>query len=238
MKLNMLLIFLFFASVHVVAADFVYRIDDRPPSEIFGRGFTSKGSNMIFTQHISGESCHRLGNSAFIATTSSLESARAIAASIFNANRDDSRTLYLYTIRADSDFYNIEPTVDYLETRGEVFTSQQFVMMATQREVVALRRISDRNVQSVTPIIYSGSDHQMTDGVSQSNAAYVDRDTVVNQGVIPGVQTSSGVPVNRIAAFGLLFSSCFYSYKNKNASYDEFYNAIPIIDRMAMPPNG
>lgn len=227
-----ILVFFYLSSACAISADFVYRIDDRPPSEIFRNGFFSKGTNMILIQHIVGASCHRTGDSAFIATTSELESARSIADAIFGANRDDSRTLYLYTIRADSHFYNLTPTVNALEDRGEAFTSQQFAMMEIQREVVALRNIPNQNIQSVTPIIYDGSSHHTTDGISQSNAAYISRETRINQGVIPGARLSTGEPINRIAAFGLLFSSCFYSYKYNNTSYDEFYNAIPIIDKI------
>ena len=234
MKINLqtiVLLCICLSSTYAISADFVYRIDSRPPSEIFSRGFSSYGNNMIFIDHVSGRSCHRTGDSAFIATTSSLESARRIADAMFFARRNESRRLYLYTIRADRNFYNITPTVDELEDRGEFFRPELHAMMINQREVVSVRNIPTENIQSVTPIDYDGSTHQITDGISQSNAAYRELSSNINQGVIPRVRLSTGEPISRISAFGLLFSSCFYSY-NSNKSYDEFYNAIPVLNRI------
>lgn len=48
------ILFLVFFSGYASAVDFVYRVDSRPPDEIFRDGFRSHGANRNLQQHIRG----------------------------------------------------------------------------------------------------------------------------------------------------------------------------------------
>lgn len=85
----------------------VYRVDYRHPDEIFERGFTSWGRNTELLTHIIGDSI-RNRTDGLIATTSSIESARQIAADVMPSDDD---VAWLYEIIPNDNFYDVNSSL-------------------------------------------------------------------------------------------------------------------------------
>lgn len=214
-----------------MSANFVYRVDERSPSQIFRDGFTSWGNNMDLLDHVSGISCH--GNSygsAFIPTSASRNSALRIANEIFSSRLPRPQILYLYRIRADSRFYNVYSNLESIDERANIEIENNLYYMADrQEEVVALRRIPTTQIHQVTELSYNNG--EVNEGTMSSNNNYVMRQTNINLGVIPGVlPTNQNTNRNAIYAFGALISACFLPRTyNKNWYSGLRYNAYTSI---------
>ena len=86
---------------------FVYRADFRDPDDIFQNGMSSLGDNINLIDHVDGRSCnYQQANTAFIATSAEEQSARHWASEQLRTNEQQS-SIYVYRIRASSNFYNM-----------------------------------------------------------------------------------------------------------------------------------
>jgi len=222
------------------AVDFVYRVDSRPPSEIFRDGFRSHGNNRNLQQHLRGDSCAAGSrDSAFIATTTSLSETYNIARQYYSSSTFRG-TLYRYRIRANSTFFSIQPSVNYLTERGVTFTGFEQIMMREQNEIVAIERIPIGNIADAVELTYDRLSGRVSDGAGTSNARYISISTISNPGIIPNLVVPTVSIRDRINVFGSLISACF-SLKgvrrdelNKRSNYyeSEFYDARGVLETM------
>ncbi len=234
------ILFLVFFSGYASAVDFVYRVDSRPPDEIFRDGFRSHGANRNLQQHIRGDSCAAGSrDSAFIATTSSLSETYSIARQYYSGSRFRG-TLYRYRIRANNIFYSIQPSVNYLTSRGVTFSGFEEVMMREQNEIIALEHIPIENIVEAVELTYDRDSSRVSDGPGTSNARYVSISSSSNPGVIPELVIPTVSVRERISAFGSLISACF-SLKgvrrgDENMKYNyyemEFYDARGVLKEL------
>ncbi|ECJ2856858.1 pertussis toxin-like subunit ArtA, partial [Salmonella enterica subsp. diarizonae] len=112
---KLILLALIIASFDIYAIDFVYRVDQNPPSVIFRDGFSLLGYNRDLQQLISGSSCAGgSSDSRYIAMTSDINKTYSIARAYYYHSKFKGN-LYRYKIRADNNFYSLTPSVNYLE---------------------------------------------------------------------------------------------------------------------------
>ncbi|HAU5528429.1 TPA: pertussis toxin-like subunit ArtA [Proteus mirabilis] len=243
MKLICLVLGLILFSNYSIASDFVYRVDSRGPDEIFENGFSARGDNRNLREHVTGSSCREDGNTRYIATTNSIESADSIARSYFTRGSGISAgTLYIYTIRADNNFYSVRNTAEQLlRNDPEYFNPQERAMIRIQNEYVALDVIDSTNIREAIPITFNRDTYQVIrqTSESQSNRNYQSIHTEINSNLIPNITNSTSNNSHRLNAFGNLFSSCFSlkgvdrhdMRKNNNARsfYIDFYDARQVL---------
>ena len=222
------------------AVDFVYRVDSRPPSEIFRDGFRSHGNNRNLQQHLRGDSCAAGSrDSAFIATTTSLSETYSIARHYYSSSTFRG-TLYRYRIRANNIFYSIQPSVNYLTERGVTFTGFEQIMMREQNEIVAVEHIPTENIAETVELTYDRLNSRVLDGNGTSNARYIAISTTSNPGIIPGITVPTVSVRERINAFGSLISACFSlkgvrrdeSKTNNNYYEASFYDARGVLKEL------
>lgn len=234
--LKMLIFFLTFFSGGANAADFVYRVDSRPPSEIFRDGFRPHGNNRNLQQHLRGDSCAAGSrDSAFVATTTSLSETYNIARQYYSSSTFRG-TLYRYRIRANNIFYSIQPSVNYLTERGVTFTGFERIMMREQNEIVAAGHIPTENIADAVELTYDRFNSQVQDGPGTSNARFISIRTESNPGIIPGLVVPTVSVRERISAFGSLISACF-SMKGVRRGDDNpyepfFYDARGVLEQL------
>ncbi|HBB3216873.1 TPA: pertussis toxin-like subunit ArtA [Escherichia coli] len=235
--LKIFILFLISFSWYANATDFVYRVDSRPPEEIFRDGFRSHGFNRNLQQHLRGDSCAAGSrDSAFIATTTSLIETYNIARQYYSSSGFHGR-LYRYRIRANNIFYPIQPSVNYLTQRGVTFSGFERIMMREQNEIVAVEHIPSENIVEAVELTYDRFNSQVSDGPGTTNARYVPGSTFVNPGVIPQLVVPTVSVRERINAFGSLISACFAlkgvrrDGLNKRDTYyePEFYDARGVL---------
>lgn len=234
------ILFLVFFSGYASAVDFVYRVDSRPPDVIFRDGFSSHGNNRNLQQHIRGDSCAAGSrDSNYIATTSDINETYNIARVYFSRTTFSGR-LYRYRIRADNSFYNLTPSVDYIESRGVQFSHFERVMMRLQSEYVAVNSIPIENIQEAVELVYDRYTSQVRDGPGTSNSRYLRVSTQSNPGVIPNLPVPQLSTRERISAFGTLISACFSmrgvrrdDERMKYNYYEmEFYDARGVLEEL------
>lgn len=206
--MRMILFMFFLFSSNCFAVDFVYRVDSRPPDVIFRDGFRAHGNNNNLQQHIRGDSCAAGSrDSLYIATTSDINETYNIARQYYSSSGFTGR-LYRYRIRADRQFYSLQPSVDYLISRGIEFTRFERMMMREQREYVALRDIPVENIAEAVQLDYDRMNSRVTDGPGTTNAGYLSVQTESNPGIIPALPVPEISVRERIMAFGALISAC------------------------------
>ncbi|MFC5720019.1 alpha/beta hydrolase [Streptomyces gamaensis] len=126
----------------------LYRVDTRPPAEVFRDGFSSYGKDLDLEKHARGATT--IGNasqarsSGFVSTTSN----RAFAIRFSEQLLAGRPTVYLYEIVPNRSFYNLRSS---LQAKGGVDTSLVDHAQA-QGEWVATGRIPPDHIKSATPL--------------------------------------------------------------------------------------
>lgn len=90
------------AQVHTV-----YRIDTRPPEEIFASGFVAQGLDNNLINHVFGWT----RETAFVSTTASLDVAERLARLYLEQSSDPDALIYIYRMNANQDFYAAIPSL-------------------------------------------------------------------------------------------------------------------------------
>ncbi|MBA5806975.1 hypothetical protein F9883_03630 [Morganella morganii] len=128
----------------------VYRADSRPPSDVFEKGFTAWGKNINFHEHVNGASGRRgAKNSAFIPTTSSLDSAKNFAIDLLNTS--ESGISYVYRIRPVDNFYSALDTVYYYHDKAKQRVDDWLrTTLAREQEYSAYINIPNQLVEFAT----------------------------------------------------------------------------------------
>lgn len=80
-------------------------------------------------------------DSAYIATTSSLDNTLAIAVAYYS-NPNFTWNLYLYRMNTDSSFYELRHSIDYLEEWGTESSAAELAIAQFEHEIVTQRVLS------------------------------------------------------------------------------------------------
>lgn len=187
----------------------VYRIDERPPGEIFSQGFRPWGDNDYLLAHVTGTSLGARPSSYFIATTRAQLVATRIAEARFRYNVElRERPLYLYTIRADDTFFSADRYMEHLESDPPEGENRRNIVEARrayryQQEWVAAGGIAPENIISAQEVWFVRIG-QLRNGELFSNADFVNRNTRGNSGIYPRLGTQ---PFHRIATRAFFLNS-------------------------------
>ncbi|XTZ40051.1 scabin-related ADP-ribosyltransferase [Salmonella enterica] len=210
MKKTIIAFLLFLLTTPSFAVQYVYRVDSRPPDVVFRDGFRPHGYNRNLQQHIRGESCAAgTRNSAFIATTPSIDAVHRIARTYYSSSSFQG-TLYAYRIRADNSFYAIMPSASYLSTQGVSFSPLEVEMMRLQDEYVTDRNIPPENIAEAMALNYDPRTSQVSRGVRMINFGFLKVHTESNPSLIPNLSLpqQQNSFQRRINAFGSLITAC------------------------------
>ena len=212
---------------HVLANDdppqFVYRADFRDPVDIFQNGMSSLGDNADLIDHVDGRSCnYQQANSAFVATSSEYQSTLHWASEQLRTNAEQ-RSIYIYRIRASSNFYSVYESLMSAFRRSspsDVRYRQRADRYRLLFEWVALRTIPANQIERV---IRYERDAENRDIVQMGilphwNVDYQVRSTRGNNRPFDAEQIVSdevyAVPSN----FSGLLTACFASYSQRRTT--------------------
>lgn len=106
---------------------FVYRLDTRPPEEIFRTGFEPWADDVNLIRHVNGNPF-----SAYVSTTSDPAMYREFAPITFDL--DGITDVWVYTIRATSNFYNTAGSLDYLRQLPGISPDNRALAERTYRD--------------------------------------------------------------------------------------------------------
>lgn len=181
---------------------FVYRFDTRPPEEIFSTGFTARGTNLDLRRYLSDARFIRSrgpsGNPGFIASTE--YSAAALVVGEYTMARRGIARGYIYRIRADDHFYDLNLSVRNLREISRAagcveeanYCTDWLTDFFTDSTFISDRPIPASMIASVDVVDSAGMvnivdhavqlHHRMNLVVSQTidNSHYIDADTHAN----------------------------------------------------------
>jgi len=193
-----LLLLLMYSAAWATPPTNVFRVDERPPSEIFKNGFNKRGQNDYLLAHVLGTSLMPGSEgSFFVATTATLETAYLIAQRRYQYNPAlQTSPLYIYEIRADQNFYEVDLYMENMEENPPEGESRINIARARQayryqREWVAAGGIGPQLIRRARQIHFEGGriidDHHDF----ENGGIYADADTHANAGIYPrlGLQT-------------------------------------------------
>ncbi|HHH1816045.1 TPA: putative AB5 enterotoxin ADP-ribosylating subunit YtxA [Yersinia enterocolitica] len=141
--------------------DIVWRVDTRDHHEIFSQDFYSSGDNDLVLEHLSGRSCrsniYQLADSAFISTTADRSFAYDYLERVLKnikTTMTSGPKAYIYQIRADTNMYSADHTLDFLLRLGASEIQQEihriFRYAPYLSEWMAHRRVLAEQVMSAT----------------------------------------------------------------------------------------
>jgi hypothetical protein len=124
----------------------VYRVDDRPPNQIFQHGFTSHGTDYNLWQHQTGGSY--LNNTGYISTTQKPGAANQfLTPSTTHPIMNDNGVLYQYR---QGQIYHIDPTGNLVHLPSQHMTGDLQDTYSAQEEWAAVHHINPQNIQGVS----------------------------------------------------------------------------------------
>ncbi|MGP2515912.1 putative AB5 enterotoxin ADP-ribosylating subunit YtxA [Yersinia sp. 2545 StPb PI] len=141
--------------------DIVWRVDTRDYQEIFSQGFHSLGDNDSVVEHLSGRSCRgdhaTSADSIFISTTADKSFAYNYLERVLKkiqTTMGSDALVYLYQIRADSNMYSADYTLDFILRMGASGMQQElhhiFRYSPFLSEWMAHSRILGEQIMSAT----------------------------------------------------------------------------------------
>jgi len=183
MLIRSFVVFLICLSSTIVLAappKYVYRMDSRPPEDIFINGFSSWGENDNVFSHITGASCveqdqqHR--DSGFISTSANRE--WAMAMTYIRSRQFTDENIYYYRIRADGNFYNAESSLElYARNNPDTVVSEfNYLPARTATEYITPNNIPVENIDMVITFFTPGGGGDAIT-TSSTNPNYRDANT-------------------------------------------------------------
>lgn len=179
-KFFVILLVLFNSAISFAAPPkYVYRIDSRPPDDIFNNGFSSWGQNNNVFSHISGASCveqdQQQRDSGFIST--SANSDWSMAMTYIRSRQFTNEHIYLYRIRADEHFYNAVSSLElYARNNPDTVVSEfNYVPARTATEYITPHNILSENIDMAVDFFTPDGGDTVTN--SSTNSNYRDANT-------------------------------------------------------------
>jgi hypothetical protein len=214
--------------------DIVYRVDSRPPEEVFVHGFQAWGNDHNIVAHVNGHTC--TGNtrtSAFISTMTNYNMVNALAEN----HLMERLVTYIYSIRADSNFYDAAASVAYYQCYrpSSPLSISSIANSRRVREWAAVRRILPENIHSVQ------IRHRDGHTTIQLNVMYDDQATRGN----PDIYTEYAAETLQHYRFPLELpdnsttwaSACFNSCLPQMSSYSNLVPRISLVNEQCVYPN-
>lgn len=207
--LFILAVFFFASHSKAVPPKYVYRVDTRPPSQIFNSGFSAWGSNDNIVAHINGGTCSvDQSTSAFISTATNTNAMEQLA----QQHLREREVTYIYRIRADQTFYSGPASIDWLQQQSgssSPLSVQSLEMARRADEWDALYSIPTENIVEAVEVRNTGTR-------VISNSRYLNVDTTGNsapytrnaQATLEHYGFSLASPGFRLALFSSCFASC------------------------------
>jgi len=172
-----ILIFYTLNTAHAIPPpDIVYRIDSRPPNEVFAAGFHSWGDDEDLLRHVSGESINDR-TSAFIATTSNWMTIEQMARTLLGPNTQ----AWAYAIRPSVNFHDINGSLinSSLQHANNLNISRQSMSLyrvySWQEEFAAYNTIANTQIHYAQAITSNAENIITISPVQVHNAAYQQR---------------------------------------------------------------
>ena len=217
-----LVVYILFMNNSFATPTWVYRIDARPPTEIFPSGFTAWGNNDSVQQHVSGATGGGTApgsrTDAFIATTEDRNYAERLATTLFfsNVRNQNGPGVYLYRIRPSNNFYSANRSVQHAMRNGRTTAIRESAIdndlrYHDQVEFMALRDIPTEQI--IDAVHYTWDRRTLTPAPSapHANEAYVEAAPVVNDSIYPYLGTTNAGLLDHayMCAHDVLFSCAF-----------------------------
>lgn len=245
MKFKDAFIFLYILTVPLLAMaeppKWVYRLDYRAPNEIYRDGFQASGNNYDASQHATGSSCVNPNSNtvnmqtAFINTVTNYDALRRAARGMIERDPQH-RRMYIYTIRADNNFYPLASTLEehdrQLNVLTPVSTQQEAMVMGTH---IVERRIPVENIMGYRNVYYT--DHGVIDAyITYGNGGFVNLETAANTNHYqPGIIANTRRLAASIRNLALpMFSACIVAsglrrdeLRNNNEAFSSFLYFFP-----------
>ncbi|MGY4535288.1 hypothetical protein ACVW0Y_004441 [Pseudomonas sp. TE3786] len=143
----------------------VYRVDTRPPAEVFAYGFSGGGNNTNLLEHVFDASCDAddaASRSAWVSTTGKYKAARNFARARYHQQGPGTPGIWLYRIVPDESFVSIDDALrqvihagqnsqlGYTPLHAELIEQLQTSASPDARFEVVTRRIAPQNIRSAT----------------------------------------------------------------------------------------
>lgn len=166
-------ILIFMYNKAYAAPSIVYRMDKRPPSEIFKHGFKTWGDNDNLFEHVEGISMGITdgSGSAFVSTTSDLQYAIEFAQAV------RLEEFYIYEIRATDNFYSLNITFTHFAQTDPGY-NEILYNFASSNEFAAYHGIS--NSQIIRATLYTVQNNETLPGQVFENELYQYEVTTAN----------------------------------------------------------
>ncbi|EKT62437.1 scabin-related ADP-ribosyltransferase [Providencia burhodogranariea] len=171
------LIFITLNTAHAIPPpDIVYRIDSRPPNQIFATGFQSWGDDEDLLRHVSGESINNR-TSALISTTSNWMTIEQMARTLMGPNTQ----AWVYAIRPSINFHDINGSLinSNMQNAENINISRQSLALyrtySWQEEFAAYNTITNRQIHYAQAITSNAENFITISPVQIHNAAYEQR---------------------------------------------------------------
>jgi len=167
----------------------LYRVDTRPPEEVFQDGFSAWGSDLDLVRHTINTQDR---SSGFVATTSDLAAANRIA-NDYLAQTDAAggrryRTVWLYRIAPGSDMHNVAQSLRQIVARVQVRVD------ARKRQLAAAGCRSDAWYALQREVL---TWEMYLEYAVFAQRQFEEQDEWVSAGVIVGERVEAAVPVTR-----------------------------------------
>lgn len=157
----------------------VYRLDTRPPAVIFQTGFEPWYDDTNIVRHVNGNPL-----SAYVSTTTDPNMYREFAPITFDL--DNITDVWVYRIRATSNFYNTAGSLDYLRRLPSISPDNRALVERTYRDFERQHEWSALGHVPATQIIDAGRLNRdiLADAPITANVMSLLRNTVPNYGFV------------------------------------------------------
>lgn len=222
------------SSVQAQVYRFVYRVDTRPPDEVFANGLNGEGQNFNLLEHALGGSCaaHQPERqSAWLSTTADFEQARAFAAAQQAAPGE---SLWLYSVQTDSGYLDIADILGqviavarrgahgYRPAHAEIVEHLLHTTAITRQVEVVTQTIRPRNIFSA---VFVGNAQGTTGQISRNNPHYQPPTTDMDN---QAADLQQLVPATSLRAYQLALS-CFQACDAPGRSERRRRAAMPAL---------
>jgi len=193
---------------------FVYRGTSVAPDVAFAQGFPARGNNEDMIQHITGASCTRSQDSAFVSTSATEAVAHSFTRRHIRMDIDSDG--YVYRIRADGNFFSAYDSLmeAYGRTRNPSF-QETANYYQEDHEFLARGGVQPSLVESVTIYRFNERTRQIEVVETRQNPNYIAADTTANAAPYP-ISTPPGDRRSIAPSFSFSHvSACFACFRSE-----------------------
>jgi len=193
---------------------FVYRGTSVAPDVAFAQGFPARGNNEDMVQHITGTSCTRSQDSAFVSTSAAESVAHSFTRQHIRMDIDSDG--YVYRIRANANFYSAYDSLMAAYRRHRNAEYQEIAAYYQEdHEYLARGGVPANQVESVTIYRFNERTRQIDVVETRNNPNYIAADTNANGAPFP-ISTRPGDRRSVAPSFSSSHvSACFACFRSE-----------------------